>query len=142
MRLILLFPLFAVGALAQAGPGFSIANMDMSANPCIDFYQYACGTWMANNPIPADQSDWGTFNVLADRNRAVLRGILDKASVNDPKRSAVEQKIGDFYASCMDEPAIDKLGAEPLEAELKRIDAIQSKNGILDALVPAAAAAA
>ena len=48
--------------------------------------------------------------LLADRNRAVLRGILDKASVNDPKRSAVEQKIGDFYASCMDEPAIDKLG--------------------------------
>jgi putative endopeptidase len=89
---------------------------------------------MANNPIPADQSSWGTFNELADRNLAVLRGILDKASVNDPKRSAVEQKIGDFYASCMDEPAINKLGIKPLEPGLKRIDAISSKAAILDEL--------
>ena len=66
--------------------------------------------------------------MLADRNRTVLRGILEKASVDDPKRSPVEQKIGDFYASCMDEPAIDKLGTKPLEPELKRIDAIQSKD--------------
>src|ERR1700691_2450044 len=145
MRLILVFPLLAISALAQSSPaqpspaqsslGFSTANMDMTANPCIDFYQYACGTWMADNPIPADQSSWGTFNVLADRNLAVLRGILDKASVDDPQRSAVEQKIGDFYASCMDEPAINKLGIKPLEPELKRIDAINSKAAILNALV-------
>jgi endothelin-converting enzyme/putative endopeptidase len=135
MRLILLFPLVTIGALAQTSPGFSTANMDMTANPCIDFYQYACGTWMANNPVPADQSRWGTFDQLADRNRAVLRGILEKAAVNDPKRSAVEQKIGDYYASCMDEPAIDKLGNKPLEPELKRIDAIKSKDQLLDQLV-------
>ena len=98
--------------------------MDMTANPCVDFYQYACGTWRANNPIPADQSRWGTFDQLADNNRAVLRGILEKASVNNPSRSAIEQKIGDFYASCMDEPAIDKLGAKPLEPELKRLSLI------------------
>jgi putative endopeptidase len=124
-----------MGALAQQGPQFSTANMDMTANPCVDFYQYACGTWMANNSIPADQSLWGTRSQLADRNRDVLRGILDKASVNDPKRSAVEQKIGDFYASCMDEPTVDKLGAKPLDPELKRIDAINSKDAIVDALV-------
>jgi putative endopeptidase len=135
MRLIFLVPLTAVGLLAQSGPGFSTANMDMTANPCVDFYQYACGTWMANNPIPADQSSWEIFDALADRTRGVLRGILEKASVNDPKRSAVEQRIGDFYASCMDEPAIDKLGARPLEPELKRIDAIKSKGAILDALI-------
>jgi putative endopeptidase len=109
--------------------------MDTTANPCVDFYQYACGTWMANNPIPADQSTWSIGNELRDRNRGVLRGILEKASVNDPKRSAVEQKIGDFYASCMDEPAIDELGTKPLDPELKRIDAIKSKNEMLDALV-------
>ena len=150
MRLILLFPLLTINALAQAVPapatptktgpaqavpGFSTASMDMTANPCIDFYQYACGTWIANTPIPADQSSWDTFGDLSDRNREILRGILDKASANDPKRSPVEQKIGDFYASCMDEPAIDKLGAGPLEPELKRIDAIKSKEQILDALV-------
>jgi len=135
MRALLFFPLFAVGVLAQSGPGFSTSNMDMTANPCLDFYQYACGTWMANNPIPPDQSRWGTFDALADRNRAVLRGILEKASVDDAKRSAVEQKIGDFYASCMDESTIDQLGTKPLEPELKRIDAIASKGQIADELV-------
>ena len=135
MRALLFFPLFAVGVLAQSGPGFSTSNMDMTANPCLDFYQYACGTWMANNPIPPDQSRWGTFDALADRNRAVLRGILEKASVDDAKRSAVEQKIGDFYASCLDESTIDQLGTKPLEPELKRIDAIASKGQIADELV-------
>jgi putative endopeptidase len=135
MRAILVFPLFAISVLAQSGPGFSTSNMDMTANPCLDFYQYACGTWMANNPIPPDQSRWGTFDALADRNRAVLHGILEKASADDPKRSAVEQKIGDFYASCMDESAIDQLGIKPLEPELKRIEAINSKDQIADELV-------
>src|ERR1700722_16026101 len=135
MRLILLFPLLALSAMAQTSPGFSTANMDTLANPCVDFYQYACGTWMANNPIPPDQSRWGIFDALADRNRAVLHGILEKASVDDPKRSAVEQKIGDFYASCMDESAIDQLGTKPLDPELKRIDAIKSKDQIADELV-------
>src|ERR1700691_2414637 len=135
MRSLLLFPLLAIGALAQSAPSSITANMDMTANPCLDFYQYACGTWMANNPIPPDQSRWGTFDQLADRNRAVLHGILEKASVDNARRSPVEQKIGDFYASCIDEPAIDQLGTKPLEPELKRIDAIKSKDQIADELV-------
>ncbi len=135
MRSLLLLPLLAIGALAQSTPGSITANMDMTANPCLDFYQYACGTWMAKNPVPPDQSRWGTFDQLADRNRAVLHGILEKASVDDAKRSPVEQKIGDFYASCMDETTIDKLGIKPLEPDLKRIDAIQSKDQIVDELI-------
>lgn len=135
MRVTLLVSLLAACAAAQSIPGFSVANMDKSANPCVDFYQYACGTWMATHPVPADQSRWGTFNELDERNRTILRNILEKASANDPKRSPVEQKIGDFYASCMDEPAIDKLGVEPLQPELDRIGAMPNKAAILDALV-------
>jgi len=138
MRLILIFLLLTVSALAQQGSGFTTANMDMTVNPCVDFYRYACGTWMANNPIPPDQSAWGIGSDLVDRNRGILRGILEKASVNDPKRSPIEQKIGDFYASCMDESAIDKLGIAPIEPELKRIDAIKSKGQFADEMVPLA----
>jgi putative endopeptidase len=122
-------------AAAQTIPGFSTGNMDTSANPCVDFYRYACGGWMANNPIPADQSRWGSFDQLAEHNRATLRAILEKAAVDSPQRSAIEQKIGDYYASCMNEPAIEKLGAQPLQPELDRIGAIKSKSAIVDELV-------
>src|SRR4029079_1336606 len=87
-------------------------------------YQYACGSWMANNPVPSDQGRWSRFNELVEHNRALLRQILDKAAAPAPNRSAVEQKIGDFYASCMDEAAADAAGAKPIAAELQRIDAV------------------
>jgi putative endopeptidase len=128
VRLTILFCLFVTGAAAQADPEFSVANIDRSADPCADFYQYACGTWMANNPIPADQSVWGMSAELLERNRTILRNILEKAAVNDPKRTRVEQKIGDFYASCMDEQTIAKLGTKPLQPELQRIEAVRAKS--------------
>ncbi len=90
---------------------------------------------MVNNPIPPDQSRWDTLGKLQDENLAVLRGILEKASANDPKRSSVEQKIGDYYASCTDESTINKLGSKPLDPDLKRIDGIKSKDQIAEALV-------
>ena len=135
MKLTLLISLVPICALAQTDQGFSVANIDKSANPCVDFYQYACGMWTANNPIPPDQATWGRTSEIAERNRTILRDILEKASVNDPKRTAVEQKIGDFYGSCMDEQTIEKLGTQPLKPDMDRIDAITAKAGILSPLV-------
>ena len=108
-------------------PSFDAAAMDKSADPCVDFYQFSCGGWMKNNPIPPDQASWGRFNELAERNRAELRGILENAA-KATNRDANEQKIGDYYASCMDEDAINHKGIAALKPELDRIDAIKDKN--------------
>src|SRR5882762_12005225 len=102
-------------------PGFDITALDTNANPCADFFQYACGNWLARNPIPPDRSTWGRFDELEERNLAILHDILEKAAVNNPKRTPVEQKIGDYYAACMDEKSIDQKSIEPLKPELDRI---------------------
>lgn len=122
----------ASGLIAQPAPVTSYMNTGI--DPCANFYHYACGTWMKSNPIPADQSSWGRFDELAERNRQILRGILEKASAPDPKRDGNTQKIGDFYASCMDEQTINKKGLEPIQPALDRIAAITSKTGIRDIL--------
>ena len=107
--------------------GLDPALMDKTADPCTDFYQYSCGGWLKQNPIPPDQAAYGRGTELRERNRLVLRDILEKASLDRPGRSAVEQKIGDFYAACMDEAAINKKGIAPIKGELDRIAALKSK---------------
>ncbi len=113
-------------------PGFDINALDRSIDPCTDFYLFACGTWNKNNPIPADQSRWGRFNELQERNKEVLRGILEKVSKPDPKRSPIEKKIGDYYASCMDEKTVESLGAKPIQPELDRIAKMKSRQDLID----------
>jgi endothelin-converting enzyme/putative endopeptidase len=107
--------------------GFDAKAIDRSVDPCNDFYQFACGTWMKENPIPSDQATWGRFSELTERNRATLRSLLEKVSDPKPGRSAIEAKLGDYYATCMDEAHVESLGAKPIAADLARINAITSK---------------
>ncbi len=116
-------------ACALNAQSFTPAFIDKTADPCTDFYQYACGAWMANNPVPPEYSRWGRFEELNNRNQAALREILE-AAVKTPNRTPVEQKIGDYYSSCMDEETIQKRGLDPIRPELARIEAMKDATQI------------
>jgi putative endopeptidase len=133
-------------ALAQANPAapaatvapqldhFDVTQVDRSLDPCVDFYQYTCKKWIAKNPIPPDQANWWLGAKLMIWNQTVVRDILEKASADDPKRSPSEQKIGDYYASCMNEAEINAKGITAIQPELDRIAALQSKTQIPEEL--------
>jgi len=110
-------------------PGFDLTAIDKSIDPCVDFYQYACGNWMKTNAIPADKSRWGRFDQLQEHNFYVMRDILDNAQAKPG--SPNEKKVGDFYASCMDETTIEKAGAAPLQPEMKRIAAVNTRQQLI-----------
>jgi putative endopeptidase len=113
---------------------FDMGAMDKTVNPCDDFFEYACGTWRKRNPIPPDQSRWGRFNELAEYNRQLLHGILEKAANSKGKRDPITQKIGDFYGTCMDEQAANAKGAAPLKPIMDRIAAITNKDQLVDTI--------
>ena len=104
--------------------------VDKTLDPCNDFYKYACSKWLTANPIPADQVYWSTGSGLELWNENLLRETLEAASKNDPNRSTVQQKIGDYWAACMDESGIEAAGLKPLQPELERIAALKSKKEI------------
>jgi predicted metalloendopeptidase len=106
--------------------GFDTANLDKACKPCDDFFQFAMGGWMKNNPVPPEYSTWGSFTVLADKNQQALRQLLETSSKADAPAASNERKLGDYYASCMDTAAIDSAGTKPIDPPLLRIS--QMKN--------------
>ena len=107
-------------------PALDVSSMDKAVDPCADFYQYSCGGWQKKNPIPPDQVAWGVYGKLYQDNLQFLRGILEQAAAAKGPRDAVTQEIGDFYAACMDEPAVEKLGGAALKPQLAEIAQLKS----------------
>jgi putative endopeptidase len=107
---------------------FDLSAIDKSADPCTDFYQYVCGNWKKDNPIPSDQVRWGRFNELSDRNNYLLYTEL-KAAADAPK-TPLQRQYGDFFGACMNTAEVDKLGVKPLEPELEAIAALSSSKDL------------
>ncbi|MCW5958458.1 MAG: M13 family metallopeptidase [Pyrinomonadaceae bacterium] len=118
-----------ISTLAQS-KGFDTANMDRAADACMDFFQYANGGWLKKTEIPASESRWGTFNILADRNNVILKEVLETASKRKSATGSNDQLIGDFYATCMDEAGIEKAGTDPIKPFLQKIYEVNSKEDL------------
>jgi endothelin-converting enzyme/putative endopeptidase len=141
--------LLAPAALAQQGnpaqpsplaampysPSLDLSSVDRGVDPCVDFYKFSCGGWMKNNPIPADQARWDVYSKLANENQQFLWGILE-ADARAEARTPTQQKIGDYFAACMDTATIDKLGAAPVRPTLDAIDAITDRKALIAYLGP------
>jgi putative endopeptidase len=137
-HLFVLFFVLAAAANAQSqeepvlpySPSLNINSMDKSVDPCQNFYKYACGRWQKDNPIPPDQTSWGVYAKLYEDNLNFLRGILEQAAAKQKQNDMVTQKIGDFYAACMDESAIEARGLDALKPQLDAIAHLESAREI------------
>jgi putative endopeptidase len=116
----------------KAPRSFDLGAIDKSADPCADFYQYACGNWRKANPIPADQTRWGRFNELAERNRYLLYSELKQAST--APSTPLQKKYGDFFSSCMNTDQAEKLGDQPIQPLLKQVAGLSDKKQLASLL--------
>jgi endothelin-converting enzyme/putative endopeptidase len=111
-------------------PSLDVASMDRSVDACEDLYAFSCGGWQKNNPIPADQSSWSVYGKLHADNQHYLWGILEDAAKPSPERTSAAQKIGDYFAACMNLDAVEAAGSAPLTEDLARLDAMQDKRAL------------
>ena len=138
LLLSILFSSIALPVLSQETPltalpytpSLDTTFMDRSADPCKDFYKYACGNWNKLNPIPPDQDSWDVYGKLTNENLRYLWGILEQAGDASRTRTANEQKIGDYFHSCMNEGAVERAGYKPLDPMLAQIASLKSVNDI------------
>jgi putative endopeptidase len=138
--------LFSLAGNAQQTPKAGLtpdkfidpANMDLSVKPGDDFYSYASGAWIRNNPVPAKETRWGSFNVLRDFNIEAVRGLLEEAaaSKNAPAGS-VEKRVSDFYVAAMDSGRIEKLGFSPIKNDLHKLASLKSKQAVIEHIATA-----
>jgi putative endopeptidase len=115
-------------------PVFNETVMDLSVSPGENFYQYAGGGWMKNNPLPEDKSRYGSFDKLAEQNKEKVKAVIEKAAATKSENGSVNQQIGDFYASGMDTVAIEKAGLAPIQNYLNEIDAIDTKEKLIEVI--------
>ena len=117
-------------AAPTVSTGFEVTNIDRTASACNDFYQFAIGGWIKRNPIPPAYSRWGSFHVLDVANQEKMRTILDDAARTGAAGGPDAQRVGDFYASCMDEAVVERAGLTPLNPEIARINSLTSKSDL------------
>src|SRR5579863_1690563 len=115
-------------------PGLNKPLIDTTADPCVDFFKYACGNFSKLYPMPSDRSSYGTGTLIAERNEYILHTMLEKAAAGGADRSSNEQKIGDYYSSCMNTDAINQKGLQPLQPDLDRIAALKDKKELTSLL--------
>ncbi len=114
-------------------PSLDVTSLDRTVDPCVDFYKFSCGGWLKNNPIPADQARWDVYAKLYNDNQQFLWGILE-ADAKAANRTPVQQKVGDYFAACMNTAAIDALGDKPIRPELAKVNALKTREQLIAAL--------